>query len=250
MELPAGTGPAAALAAAPPAVIQDPGASLVVPYADPDPDAVAADLCAAPGGKALVLARRAAYVVGADASSPRLRLLRDNVERTGVRMGLLVARAEAPPLDRVPLVLVDVPCTGTGTLRRHPDARWRLRPGDVGRMADVQRRILDGAARAVAPGGVLVYATCSLETEENEAQVEAFLRRRPDFRLDEPGPVEAAYLDGRGRLAVRPWDAGFDAAFAARLRRMGAEAGGRPATPGGSGTRDAGRATMDRTRRE
>lgn len=219
VELGRGVDPAAALAAVPRAVIQDPGASLVVPYAGPEPGSVAVDLCAAPGGKALALAGRAAYVLAADRSPVRLSLVRENAERAGVRMGLAVARAEDPPVHRASLVLIDVPCTGTGTLRRHPDARWRLRPDDVARMAEVQRRLLDGAAGAVAPGGLLVYATCSLEAEENEAQVTAFLRRNPEFRRAAAGAVDARYLDADGQLVVRPWRTGFDGAFAVRLRR-------------------------------
>ncbi|HZD03683.1 MAG TPA: transcription antitermination factor NusB, partial [Longimicrobiales bacterium] len=168
VELPSGTEPEVALAALPGAVFQDPGASLVVPYADPPRDGTVADLCAAPGGKALVLAGRGAYVCAADRSPARLAMLRENAVRADVGVGAVVALAERPAIRPVPLVLVDAPCTGTGTLRRHPDARWRLDPGDLDRMAVVQQGILEGAARAVAPGGLLVYATCSLEAEENE----------------------------------------------------------------------------------
>lgn len=219
LELPPGTDPEAVLAALPGAVVQDPGASLVVPYADPPREGPVADLCAAPGGKALVLAGRGVYVCAADRSPARLALVRENAVRAGVRIGLAVARAERPAIRPVPFVLLDAPCTGTGTLRRHPDARWRLRPRDVERMAAVQRRMLDGAAGAVEPGGLLVYATCSLEAEENEEGVDAFLGRHPGFRLEGPGPVDGRYIDGRGRLRVFPGDTGFDGAFAARLRR-------------------------------
>jgi len=105
-------------------------------------------------------------------------------------------------------------------LRRHPDARWRLKPGDIGTMVATQRRILDGAAQVVAPGGFLIYGTCSLEYEENEAQVDAFLERHPEFRRGGPGPVDARYLDERGQLVILPWQSGFDGAFAARLVRV------------------------------
>jgi 16S rRNA (cytosine967-C5)-methyltransferase len=200
------------------AVVQDPGAALVGVYADAPAGARAADLCAAPGGKALTLTRSASYVLAADRSPARLRLLRENLQRTGRRAGVVVARAEEPPIRSVEFVLLDVPCTGTGTLRRHPDARWRLSPDDVPRMARVQAGILDGAAGVVSVGGVLVYSTCTLEPEENEAQVERFLARHPGF---EPAPTEAvppSLLEG-GALAVLPQRTGFDGAFAARLRR-------------------------------
>jgi len=220
LELPGGTLPEQALGVVPRSVIQDPAASLVGIYADVTPGSVVADLCAAPGGKALLLAGRGAYVVAGDRSAPRLALLRENAGRAGVELGIIRAEAARPPLRPVPVVLVDAPCTGTGTLRRHPDARWRLKPGDIGTMVATQRRILDGAAQVVAPGGFLIYGTCSLEYEENEAQVDAFLERHPEFRRGGPGPVDARYLDERGQLVILPWQSGFDGAFAARLVRV------------------------------
>ena len=130
-----------------------------------------------------------------------------------------MARAEQPPLRSAPVVLLDVPCTGTGTLRRHPDARWRLGPGDPAALARVQDGILEGGASVVPPGGLLVYSTCTLEPEENEQRVDAFLRRHPEFRLEPTDAVDATHLDVAGRLTVLPWKSGFDGAFAARLRR-------------------------------
>jgi 16S rRNA (cytosine967-C5)-methyltransferase len=117
-------------------------------------------------------------------------------------------------------VLVDAPCTGTGTFRRHPDARWRLTPNDIAVLAATQRSILHAAASAVAPGGLLVYSTCSLETEENDAQVETFLAAHPEFTLEPPpeGTVPATVLDA-GRLRVLPQRHATDGAFAARMRR-------------------------------
>jgi 16S rRNA (cytosine967-C5)-methyltransferase len=201
-------------------MIQDPGAALVGRYAAPGPGGIVADLCAAPGGKALYLARRAAYLVASDPSSARLGLLRENVQRSGARVGVVRARAEAPPLRNVDLVLVDAPCTGTGTLARHPDARWRLRPGDPVRMAALQLRLLTGAADAVAAGGLLVYSTCTLEAEENDGVVEAFLAHRADFRLESPALPELEDVGDDGTLRVLPWITGFDGVFAARLRRF------------------------------
>jgi 16S rRNA (cytosine967-C5)-methyltransferase len=118
-------------------------------------------------------------------------------------------------------VLIDAPCTGTGTFRRHPDSRWRLRISDLAVMAALQRSILHAAADAVMPGGLLVYATCSLEPEENDAQIEAFLSEHADWRLEPPpeGAVPASVIDA-GRLRVLPQRHGADGAFAARLRRL------------------------------
>jgi len=213
-----GSDPATALAALP-SIVQDPGAHLVTRYADVAAGALVADLCAAPGGKALALSGRASYTLAADRSVARMHLVRDNVRRTGRPLGMVVADASQPPLRAADAVLLDVPCTGTGTLARHPDGRWRLEPASVDAMVTLQRAILDGAADAVRPGGLLVYATCSLEVEENEDQVSAFLERRTDFRLERTPAVPEEYLDEAGRLVVRPWKTGFDGAFAARLRR-------------------------------
>jgi len=198
--------------------VQDPAASLVCRYAAPEPGAHVADLCAAPGGKALYIARRARYLLALDASWARLEVLRDNVRRTGLPIGIVQGRAETPPIQGADLVLLDVPCTGTGTLRRHPDARWRLRREAPGELARVQGRILRGAAVVVPPGGVLVYSTCSLESEENEAVVEAFLRDHPEFDTA-PLPDERLRTEENGWLQVLPQAMGWDGAFAARLRR-------------------------------
>jgi 16S rRNA (cytosine967-C5)-methyltransferase len=123
----------------------------------------------------------------------------------------------------VDFVLVDAPCTGTGTFRRHPDARWRLKISDLAVMAALQRSILRAAAEIVKVGGVLVYSTCSLEPEENDEQIEHFLNEHPGWKLDPPpeGVVPAQVLD-HGMLRVLPQRDGTDGAFAARLRRTGA----------------------------
>lgn len=201
--------------------VQDPAATLVVQYAHVPEGAVVADLCAAPGSKALELARRARLVIAADRSLHRVRRMQAGLARLGDTHVLpVVADALAPSLPLMDAVLVDAPCTGTGTFRRHPDARWRLRVSDVPVLAAVQKQILKSAATLVRPGGLLVYSTCSLEPEENEEQVQAFLATHPEFMLDAPPPgtVPDAVLDG-GLLRVLPQRHDADGAFAARLRR-------------------------------
>ena len=212
-----GTDPVAALAVVP-GVIQDPAASLVVDYTSVPPGALVADLCAAPGGKALALSADARGVLAADLSQRRLARVADGVRRIGAAVWPVVADARFPPLDGADVVLVDAPCSGTGTIRRHPDGRWRLDESDVARLADVQRTLLEGAASAVPRGGLLVYATCALEDEENQGQVKRFLARHPDFRI-EPAAVPDVFLDRQGCLVVLPQESGFDGAFAARMRR-------------------------------
>jgi len=134
-----------------------------------------------------------------------------------------VSDAREPTVAEADVVLLDVPCTGTGTFRRHPDARWRLRVSDLAVMGALQRAIIRGAARVVRPGGLLVYSTCSLEPEENDAQVESFLAEHPGFTLEPPpaGAVPDDTVDA-GRLRVLPHRHGVDGAFAARLRRSAA----------------------------
>jgi 16S rRNA (cytosine967-C5)-methyltransferase len=203
----------------PRAVIQDPGANLVVQYADVPEGAKVADLCAAPGGKALAMGDRPVYTLAADRSEPRLHMVRDNARRTGRPLGLVVADARRPPVRGADVILLDAPCSGTGTLQRKPDARWRLEPSSLSGLVDLQRELLDAAAAVVPEGGLLVYSTCSLEPEENEEQVDGFLGRHASFRLDATDAVPSRFRDGLGRLSVTPQRTGFDGAFAARLRR-------------------------------
>ena len=201
--------------------VQDPGSTLVGQYAAIPQDAGVADLCAAPGGKSLELSRVAKFVIASDRSIYRLGRLLDNRARLEANhIHVMVADARFPAIRPVDAVLIDVPCTGTGTFRRHPDARWRLRISDLSVMAALQASILKAAATAVKPDGLLIYSTCSLEPEENELQVQDFLAKNPDFKLDPPpsGVVPAETLDN-GFLRVLPQVHGTDGAFAARLRR-------------------------------
>lgn len=205
-----------------PAVVQDPAAALVVRYADLPRDGVVADLCAAPGGKALAVAgmRDSGLVAAGDVSVRRLARLRENAQRPGAPpVHVFAGDARRPPLRAADAVLLDVPCTGTGTLRRHPDARWRIGPDDLAALVLLQREILEAASCLVRPDGILVYATCSLEEEENGGQVDAFLEAHPEFEPAPGGDVDASCLDAARRLFVRPQEHGTDGAFAARMRR-------------------------------
>jgi 16S rRNA (cytosine967-C5)-methyltransferase len=202
--------------------VQDPAATLVTEYAAIPTGATVADLCAAPGGKALELSRTAGTVIAGDKSIARLQRLLANVRRLETtNIYPFVGDARDPAIRPVDAVLIDVPCTGTGTFRRHPDARWRLKVSDLAVMAALQKGILRAAARVVRPGGILIYSTCSLEPEENDAQVDSFLSENPNWIVEAPpeGSVSPDLLDN-GRLRVLPQRHGTDGAFAARLRRV------------------------------
>ena len=201
--------------------LQDPASTLVTRYASVPTGATVADLCAAPGGKSLELARTAGTVFAGDASKNRLGRVRENVQRLDAPNIIpFVGDALHPPLADVDAVLVDVPCTGTGTFRRHPDARWRLKVSDFAVLPSLQRAILRAAATIVRKGGLLIYSTCSLELEENDAQVATFLAEHPEWTLDAPpsGVVPHTVLD-EGLLRLLPQQHGTDGAFAARFRR-------------------------------
>ena len=206
-------------------IVQDPAHALVVRFAAIPAGAVVYDACAAPGGKAVALERLGGRVVAGDARPDRLPKLKGTARRAGVAIRCLAADLEAAPLrpGKLDAVLVDAPCSATGTMARHPDARWRLTPELFPRAAARQARLLGAAAPLVREGGgLLIYATCSLEPEENTAVVEDFLSRHPDFaRAPVPGAVPAELLTPEGDFQSLPQRHGIDGAYAARFARGG-----------------------------
>lgn len=209
--------------------IQDAAAAVPARLLGLAPGETALDMCAAPGGKTLQLAAAGATVTALDRSASRLKRLHMNLERTGLAAEVVVADAEAWDDPRTfDAVLLDAPCTSTGTFRRNPDVLWATRPGDISKLADVQHRLLDAAAARVKPGGRLVYCVCSLEREEGETQAIAFLKRHPDFatvavRPGEGGAPEAA-VTPEGWLRILPSQraeaGGQDGFFVARFARQ------------------------------
>jgi len=195
------------------------------------------DLCAAPGGKTLQLAATGAAVTALDISVPRLSRLRDNLARTGLAADIVVADAldwSGGPFDAV---LLDAPCSATGTIRRHPDLPFVKRSADVKPLVALQAALIDRAVRLLRRGGRLVFCTCSLLPEEGEAQVAAALDRHPALlpdpaALDRPA-IDPAWRTGAAGLRLRPdlWAGrgGIDGFFIAALRV--AEAGADSAGP-------------------
>ncbi|MFN2570452.1 MAG: transcription antitermination factor NusB [Gemmatimonadales bacterium] len=204
-------------------IVQDPAHALVARFAQIPPRALVYDACAAPGGKAVALETAGARVLAGDARHDRIGRLADTARRAGVAIRCVAANLEAAPLRAGSLdaVLVDAPCSATGTMRRHPDARWRLEPAIFTRAAARQKRLLAAAAPLVRPEGLLIYATCSLEPEENEQVVESFLNSHPEFTRSSPrsDAVPAELITPAGDFQSLPQRHGIDGAYAARLVR-------------------------------
>ena len=204
-------------------IVQDPAHALVARFAAIPRGEQVYDACAAPGGKAVALEAHGARILAGDARHERIGRLADTTRRAGVEIHCVAADLEAAPIRPagVDAVLVDAPCSATGTMRRHPDARWRIDPAVFARAASRQARLLAAAAPLVRPGGLLIYATCSLEPEENERVVEGFLSRNPAFtrapRSETSVPAEL--LTDAGDFQSLPQRHGIDGAYAARLVR-------------------------------
>ena len=186
--------------------IQDPATSLAPSLPDFTGVTSVLDLCAAPGGKSLMLGERLAgegRLVAADRSERRQRQTAENFRRRGLNYQVTVADP-AELAGEFDVVLADVPCSNTGVYRRRPDVLWRFRPEELEKITALQRRILGEAARLTAPGGQLVYSTCSIEPEENVLQVETFLKEHPGFeRLRERQLLPSAEMDGAYACLLR-----------------------------------------------
>ncbi len=209
--------------------VQDEASQLVVELLDPQPGESVLDACSAPGAKATAIAERVGEegrVMALDRHPRRLGLVRRDARRLGLatRIETLERDASKPlgDLGSFDRVLVDAPCSGLGTLRRNPDARWRIQPKDIDRLAAVQTAILRQAAAQVVAGGTLVYSTCTILPEENEAVIDAFLSVETGFRrvpAADVSPAVAPVLGEDGALRTLPHQYETDGFFAARLVR-------------------------------
>jgi 16S rRNA (cytosine967-C5)-methyltransferase len=214
---------------------QSRAAMLVARALDPRPGERVLDLCAAPGGKSTHIAALMGdrgEIVAVERNPARAAALRDTARRLraqSVRVEVTDAALHRPPGDLYDRVLVDPPCSGLGTLQARPDLRWRIAPEDVPRLAQVQAEILDAGARALRPGGVLVYSTCTISPAENELQIERFLARNHRFELEDLANLPRIHTHPRAPKVLltmphRDHTAGF---FLARMRRMGEDPQGR-----------------------
>jgi 16S rRNA (cytosine967-C5)-methyltransferase len=207
--------------------VQGAGAALVTRVAGAVAGLEVADLCAAPGGKTAALAAAGARVTAVDDAPARLERLSENLARLGLEAEVVAADVTAwAPGRTFDAVILDAPCTATGTISRHPDILRLKGPADVARMAKVQEAMLANAATLVKPGGLLVFSTCSLEPEEGRARVDAFLERTADFRH---APITAAEIGAEpdwiaeGDIRTLPFHlgawGGMDGFYISRLQR-------------------------------
>ena len=198
---------------------QGEASQLVARLVDAPPDARVLDACAAPGGKTLAIAERAAAgraIAAFDRNRGGLRRLVGEAARLGVDVVVAGADARRPPTAcTFDAVLLDAPCSGLGTLRRHPESKWRRRPEDVARLAALQRELVAGVAPLVKPGGLLVYAVCTRTRDETTDVVGALLESHPRFVVE---PARGPCVDTDGCLRTAPHRHGLDGFFAARLR--------------------------------
>lgn len=210
-------------------VIQDEGSQIVALAAGAEPGLRVLDVCAAPGGKTALLQSAVGpdgLVIAGDHRPARVRLLQSRLRALGAQAPVLAldAAAALPFADTFDRVLLDAPCSGLGTLRRDPDLKWTRTPEDLTRFAEAQVRMIQSASTAVRPGGMLTYATCSSEPDENEAVVERFLQSMAGFHrepitLPATQVAAARLIDEGGYLHTWPFRDDMDAFFAARLVR-------------------------------
>jgi 16S rRNA (cytosine967-C5)-methyltransferase len=208
--------------------VQDAAAALPVQILAPQAGESVLDLCVAPGGKTLQLAAAGARVTALDDSAQRMVRVKENLARTGLSAELVVADARKST-GSFDAVLLDAPCSATGTIRRHPDLPFAKDGSDFGALIALQTELLDHAWARVRPGGRLLFCTCSLLPDEGEVQVEEALERHTDMRidrdaLDRPG-VEPDWITQEGGLRLRPdyWPerGGMDGFYMALLRKEG-----------------------------
>ncbi len=211
--------------------IQDAAAALPARLLKARPGERVGDLCAAPGGKTAQLAALGAEVVAVDRSAKRLVRLEQNLARLNLKAETIAVAAEKLDIAPFDAILLDAPCSATGTIRRHPDVTWTKGEDDLRKLTALQTRLLDRAASLLKPGGRLVFCTCSLEADEGDKQAEAFLDRHPDFAREPIAPAEvggsAEWITPKGDLRTLPFHldgteayrGGLDGFFAARFVR-------------------------------
>ncbi len=211
--------------------IQDAAAAIPATLMGDITDQPVIDMCAAPGGKTLQLASLGANVTAIDRSAKRLKRLEENVERMGLQTRVKVEVSDAAawkPIDAPERILLDAPCSATGTIRRHPDTGYLKSPKDIEGLMSIQQRLLSHAGELLSIGGLIIYCTCSLQKSEGEHQVAAFLKANPNYeripiRAEEIGDY-TDLINDEGDLRIMPYhlasQGGMDGFFVSRLTRI------------------------------
>ncbi|MBI1258531.1 MAG: MFS transporter [Chloroflexi bacterium] len=211
--------------------VQDAAASLPAQLFGAVTGRTVVDMCAAPGGKTAQLAAMGAHVIALDRSTARLRRLEENMQRLRLEQMVTVETADGAawhPKEPPEFILLDAPCTATGTVRRHPDVTHLKTPQDMDRLCEVQARLLDNAVDVLAPNGILIYCTCSLQKAEGERQVDALLARNNNVRRLPIAPLDVGGMDmlvsEQGDIRVLPFHlathGGMDGFYVARLQKI------------------------------
>ena len=211
--------------------VQDEASQAVIDLLDPQPGDIVLDACAAPGTKATAIAERVqetGHVIAVDKHERRLALAGRDARRLGLQNIELRCLDTTRQLDELGAikfdrVLIDAPCSGLGTIRRNPDARWRVKAEDPSRLAEIQKLLLKEGIDRLKPGGVLVYSTCTLEPEENDHVVDAVLSLRRNSRLSGRDDLPATlhdWIDKRGLMRAYPHLTGADGFFAAQITKQ------------------------------
>ena len=206
--------------------MQDQSAGLAVLLLGPKPGEKIIDLCAAPGGKLCYIAQLTqgeGKIIGVDISSKRLKLVRENCQRLGTELVLLLKGngryIQARSVDKV---LIDAPCSGLGVLKKRADLRWKMTPQRIKKFVVLQRNLLQNGAKLLKRGGLLVYSTCTIEPEENQLMVEGFLRGNRDFKLERAGDsIPQDLIDPNGFVSTFPHLHHLDGSFAVGFRKVG-----------------------------
>ena len=204
--------------------IQDPSATISAKLAQPKPDDLVFDLCAAPGGKSFVIAElmnNKGKIIAMDKHSSKLRFIKEGAERLGIDI-IETVEADATNFEYSQLadvVFVDAPCSGLGTLSKKIDIKWKREPEDIPILVNLQKQIIDNAVKLVKIGGVLLYSTCTIEPEENDDNIKYLLEKYPNYEVDPAEKYIDPELCRNGYYSTIPHIHGIDGAFAARLIR-------------------------------
>ena len=205
--------------------VQAPSSGWAVVLLDVQKGDAVLDVCSAPGGKSALaaeLAGETGVVYACELRWNRIMLVRDTIGRLRLpHIGLLLCEGGRLPFSKqFKKIILDAPCTGSGVLHRHPEARWVKTLDDIQKLSLIQEKLLESCAGATAVGGVLVYSTCSMEPEENELLIKTFLSKHPEFVLDKaPHEIPATYIDQEGFLRITPYEHKLDGMFGARLKK-------------------------------